>query len=214
VDKIKALLFDLDGVIVSTEKNHFHAWQKTAQKLGVDFREEQNEELKGVNRVDSLKKILSFGNLKVSKQVFEQLLSFKNEVYLESIRNLNRKDLLPGVLNLLNEAKSNRLKIGLGSSSKNARLILELLELTDLFDVIIDGNSVTYPKPHPEVFLNGAQLLGLSPKQCLVFEDAASGIQAAKDGGFYAIAVGNKTIETLADLYIEDLTNFTLVNYA
>ena len=212
--RIKALLFDLDGVIVSTEKNHFEAWRETASKLGIAFSEHDNEALKGVNRVESLKQILELGNKTVSSEEFESLLVFKNDMYLDSITTLSKNDLLPGVHALLVHAKSIGIKIGLGSSSKNAPMILTRLGITDLFDVIIDGNGVTHPKPNPEVFLNGAKALALAPSDCLVFEDASSGVAAAKAGGFIAIGVGNPMLKGLADVYFNDLTEFRLEEYA
>jgi beta-phosphoglucomutase len=214
VARIKALLFDLDGVIVSTEKNHFEAWRETASKLGIPFSEHDNEALKGVNRVDSLKQILELGNKTVSSEEFESLLVFKNDMYLDSITTLSKADLLPGVHALLVHAKSIGIKIGLGSSSKNAPMILTRLGITDLFDVIIDGNGVTHPKPNPEVFLNGAKALALAPSDCLVFEDALSGIAAAKAGGFIAIGVGNPMLKGVADVYFNELTEFRLEAYA
>jgi beta-phosphoglucomutase len=214
VARIKALLFDLDGVIVSTEKNHFEAWRETASKLGISFSEHDNEALKGVNRVDSLKQILSHGNKAVSDEEFESLLVFKNDMYLDSITNLSKADLLPGVHELLLQARSMGIKIGLGSSSKNAPMILNRLGITDLFDVIIDGNGVTHPKPNPEVFLSGAKALELSPSDCLVFEDASSGVAAAKAGGFMAIGVGNPMLKGVADVYFNELTEFRLEEYA
>jgi beta-phosphoglucomutase len=214
VARIKALLFDLDGVIVSTEKNHFEAWRETASKLGIPFSEHDNEALKGVNRVDSLKQILKLGNKTVSAEEFESLLVFKNDMYLDSITTLSKDDLLPGVHALLLQAKSMGVKIGLGSSSKNAPMILTRLGITNLFDVIIDGNGVTHPKPDPEVFLNGAKALALAPSDCLVFEDALSGIAAAKAGGFIAIGVGNPMLKGVADVYFNELTEFRLEAYA
>lgn len=212
--RIKALLFDLDGVIVSTEKNHFEAWRETARKLGIAFSEHDNEALKGVNRVDSLKQILKLGNKTVSAEEFDSLLVFKNDMYLDSITTLSKDDLLPGVHDLLLHAKSMGIKIGLGSSSKNAPMILTRLGITNLFDVIIDGNGVKHPKPDPEVFLNGAKALAIAPSDCLVFEDAFSGVAAAKAGGFIAIGVGNPMLNGVADVYFNELTEFRLEAYA
>ena len=211
---VKGLLFDLDGVLVTTEHNHYVAWKRTADALGVPFTEKENELLKGISRVDSLRKILELGNVLISESEFETLLQSKNEFYLDSIQSLNQNDLLPGVLNLLQTAKEKGIKLGVGSSSKNAPMILKLLSIDHLFDVVVDGNGVTDPKPHPEVFLNGAKALDLDPSEVFVFEDAASGIQAAKAGGFYAIGVGNPSISELADLYLDDLTAFNLEKYA
>jgi beta-phosphoglucomutase len=214
MSKIKGLLFDLDGVLVTTEHNHFVAWKRTADALGVPFTEKENEELKGVSRIDSLKKILEMGSVFIGEEEFEDLLQSKNEFYLDSIQNLNQSDLLPGVLNLLTTAKQSGLKLGVGSSSKNANMILDLLQIRDMFDVVVDGNGVSDPKPHPEVFLNGSKALGLEPDECLVFEDASSGIAAAKAGGFRAIGVGNPAIMEIADEYYDDLTKFSLNVYA
>ena len=211
---VKALIFDLDGVIVTTEHNHFIAWKRTANSLGIDFEEEHNELLKGVSRVDSLKKILELGAKTISTEEFNELLISKNDFYVDSIQDLNQTDLLPGVLSLLQEAKSKGIKLGIGSSSKNANFILKLLKIDHFFDVVIDGNGVEHPKPHPEVFLNGAKALNLAPTECIVFEDAASGITAAKAGGFITIAVGNPNIAEMADTYFNDLTEFSLEAYA
>ncbi|MEY3591560.1 MAG: hypothetical protein RLZZ38_517 [Bacteroidota bacterium] len=211
---IKGLLFDLDGVLVTTEHNHFIAWQRCAHSLGIAFTEQENELLKGVSRVDSLKKILELGAKTISNEEFEALLKGKNDFYLESIQSLNASDLLPGVAALLEEAKHRGILLGVGSSSKNANFILGKLGIAHYFDVVIDGNGVSDPKPHPEVFLNGAKALQLEPKQVLVFEDAASGIAAAKAGGFTAVGVGNPHISTQADIYFNDLTEFSLANYA
>ena len=211
---LKALIFDLDGVIVTTEHNHFIAWKRTANSLGIDFEEEHNELLKGVSRVDSLKKILELGAKTISTEEFNELLISKNDFYVDSIQDLNQTDLLPGVLSLLQEAKSKGIKLGIGSSSKNANFILDKLAIRSYFEVVIDGNGVKDPKPHPEVFLNGAKALGLSPKDCMVFEDATSGIAAAKAGGFTAVGVGNPNIKAQADIYLNDLTEFRVEQYA
>lgn len=205
----KGFIFDLDGVLVSTEHNHFLAWQKTADMLGIDFSEEENENLKGVSRVDSLKYILNLGNAVLSSEEFNNLLDFKNESYLDSIQNLTQQNCLNGVVETLSKAKARGIKLAVGSSSKNAKRILKLIEIEDYFDTVIDGSMVENLKPSPEVFLKAASNLGLEPSECLVFEDAASGIQAAKAGGFLAIGIGNENIKHLADHYYNDLTEFT-----
>jgi beta-phosphoglucomutase len=211
---MKAFLFDLDGVLVSTEHNHFLAWQRCAHSLDIAFSEKENELLKGVSRADSLKKILEIGAKTISAAEFEALLKSKNDFYLESIQDLNQENLLPGVLNLLEQAKAIGIRLGVGSSSKNANFILDKLHIRNYFEVVIDGNGVKDPKPHPEVFLNGASALGLDPSVCMVFEDAASGIAAAKAGGFTAVGVGNPHIADIADIYLNDLTEFRVEQYA
>jgi beta-phosphoglucomutase len=212
--KIKGLIFDLDGVLVTTEHNHFIAWKNTADILGIPFDEEDNEQLKGISRVDSLKKILEMGKKTISEEMFNDLLIKKNEFYLNSIKEINQSNLLPGVLSLLQTANFNGLKCAVGSSSKNARFILSKLQIENYFSVIVDGNDVSFPKPHPEVFIRGAELMGLIPSECIVFEDAQSGVQAAKAGGFTAIGVGNPALMDFVDSYLPNLNEFSLEEYA
>jgi beta-phosphoglucomutase len=208
---IKGLIFDLDGVIVNTEHNHFIAWKRTADSLGVAFTEKDNEKLKGLSRVDSLKTILSIGNTEISEETFNDYLVSKNKFYLDSIASITAENMLKGVADLLLRAKEKGILLAVGSSSKNAKFILERLNLIDSFHIIVDGNMVQNPKPNPEVFLKGAEAMGFEPAECVVFEDAESGIKAAKDGGFYSIAVGNPEIAALGDLYLNDLTEFKLI---
>jgi len=209
--EIKGLIFDLDGVIVSTEHNHFIAWKRTADSLGVAFTEKDNEKLKGLSRVDSLKTILSIGNIEISEETFNGFLVSKNKFYLDSIASITAENMLKGAADLLLRAKEKGILLAVGSSSKNAKFILERLNLIDFFHIIVDGNMVENPKPNPEVFLKGAQAMGFEPAECIVFEDAESGIKAAKDGGFYSIAVGNPEIAALGDLYLNDLSEFKLI---
>ena len=205
---IKGFLFDLDGVIVDTAVFHFQAWRRLAQKLGGDFTEEQNEQLKGVSRVDSLKKIIEWTGATVSEEEFQTLMIEKNEWYLELVQGLGPQDALPGALNFLQTAYDQGVKIALGSASKNAPMILEKLGITPLFTAIIDGNNVVNGKPHPEVFLKGAEALGLEPSECVVFEDSIAGVQAAKTGGMSSVGIGDA--ETLqADIHFTALGDTT-----
>ena len=205
---IKGFLFDLDGVIVDTAVFHFQAWRRLAQKLGGDFTEEQNEQLKGVSRVDSLKKIIEWTGATVSDEEFQTLMVEKNEWYLELVQGLGPQDALPGALDFLQTAYDQGVKIALGSASKNAPMILEKLGITPLFTAIIDGNNVVNGKPHPEVFLKGAEALGLEPSECVVFEDSIAGVQAAKTGGMSSVGIGNA--ETLqADIHFTALGDTT-----
>ena len=205
---VKGLIFDLDGVIVSTEHNHYLSWKKIADKFDIPFNEKANEQLKGLGRKDSLLKLLEISGLSFEETYFNELLTIKNEHYLNSLESLTIKDVLPGVLILLNIAKERGVSLSVGSSSKNAAFILDKLGLTHYFDVVVDGNAVKYPKPHPEVFLNAAKGMGLQAIDCIVFEDALSGIEAAKSGGFKVIAVGNPNIKSHADEYLTNLTEF------
>ena len=205
---IKGFLFDLDGVIVDTAVFHFQAWRRLAQKLGGDFTEEQNEQLKGVSRVDSLKKIIEWTGATVSDDEFQTLMVRKNEWYLELVQGLGPQDALPGALDFLQTAYDQGIKIALGSASKNAPMILEKLGITPLFTAIIDGNNVVNGKPHPEVFLKGAQALGLEPSECVVSEDSIAGVQAAKAGGMSSVGIGDA--ETLqADIHFTALGDST-----
>jgi beta-phosphoglucomutase len=205
---IKGFLFDLDGVIVDTAVFHFQAWRRLAQKLGGDFTEEQNEQLKGVSRVDSLNKIIEWTGATVSDEEFQSLMVEKNEWYLELVQGLGPQDALPGALNFLQTAYDQGIKIALGSASKNAPMILEKLGITPLFTAIIDGNNVVNGKPHPEVFLKGAEALGLEPSECVVFEDSIAGVQAAKTGGMSSVGIGDA--ETLqADIHFNALGDTT-----
>ncbi|MGB2413237.1 MAG: beta-phosphoglucomutase [Schleiferiaceae bacterium] len=205
---MKGFLFDLDGVIVDTAVFHFQAWRRLAQKLGGDFTEEQNEQLKGVSRVDSLNKIIEWTGATVSDEEFQSLMVEKNEWYLELVQGLGPQDALPGALNFLQTAYDQGIKIALGSASKNAPMILEKLGITPLFTAIIDGNNVVNGKPHPEVFLKGAEALGLEPSECVVFEDSIAGVQAAKTGGMSSVGIGDA--ETLqADIHFTALGDTT-----
>lgn len=190
---IRACIFDLDGVIVDTASHHFVAWRKLADELGVPFSSKDNESLKGVSRVDSLEYILNKGGLVLDPPTKVRLMERKNEQYLELASQTTPASALPGVVELITELKQKGIKIALGSSSKNAEMILTKLDLIDAFDALVDGNHITLSKPDPEVFIMGAKALELPPESCLVFEDAQSGIDAANAGGFPVIGVGDST---------------------
>jgi len=189
--EIRACIFDLDGVIVDTASHHFVAWRQLADELGVPFSEEDNEALKGVSRVDSLEYILNKGGLVLDEATKVRLMDRKNAHYLELAGQTTPEDSLPGVVSLIDELKGSGMKVALGSSSKNAEMILTRLKLIDRFDALVDGNHITLSKPDPEVFLMGAKALNLAPEHCLVFEDAQSGIDAANAGGFPVIGIGS-----------------------
>lgn len=206
---IKTYIFDLDGVIVDTAKYHYLAWRKIADKLGIHFTEKENELLKGVSRIRSLEIILELGKKEISKEDFEKYLIEKNEDYLSYVHKMDRTEILPEVENRLKFLKEKGRKIVLGSASKNAPLILEKIELTDYFDVIVDGNSVSKAKPDPEVFLLGAKRTNTPPSECVVFEDAVAGIEAAHRGGMLGIGIGSKDVLTKADYVFKDFTEIS-----
>jgi beta-phosphoglucomutase len=186
----KACLFDLDGVLVDTAIYHFQAWKNLGIKFGYALTEEQNEQLKGVSRVESLNRILAWANYSATDEQKLTWLIEKNENYLDLISNMNPSEILPGVLDFLHQIKEAGYKIALGSASKNAEIILSKTGLIEWFDLIIDGNKVTKSKPDPEVFLKGASGLGFLPTECIVFEDAQAGVEAAKAGKMRVIGIG------------------------
>ncbi len=190
----KAIIFDLDGVIVDTAKYHYLAWKKIANDLGFDFSEEDNEKLKGVSRVQSLEFLLSLGNVTLSQTEKEKLLKDKNDHYLSLIAHMDESELLPGISILLKKLQGHKIPFALGSASKNARLILDALHLTDHFSAIVDGNEVAKAKPDPEVFLVAAQKLNFSPENCIVVEDAQAGIEAANSVGMISVGIGKSEV--------------------
>lgn len=191
---IDCCIFDLDGVIVDTAKYHYLAWKRLATRLGFDFTEHDNERLKGVSRVESLKIILSIGQTTLAPADFEFALKQKNDWYLDYINQIGPEEILPGVTGFLAEVRGRGIKTALGSASKNARLILERIGLLDQFDAIIDGNSVTNAKPDPEVFLAAAKAVGIPPERCVVFEDAAAGVEAALNAGMKCVGIGSADV--------------------
>ena len=197
--KRKGFIFDLDGVIVDTAKYHFLAWNKLAESIGVSFTEKQNEQLKGVSRIKSLQKILDWGGITLSEEEFNVLMSKKNDDYLVHIKNMDSSEILVDVPRILNQLENCGQGIALGSASKNAKMILEKIKLLQKFEAIVDGNGVTKGKPDPEVFLNAAKKLNVDPKNCIVFEDATAGIQAANAANMISIGIGDNGVLNEAD---------------
>tara|TARA_R110002033_G_scaffold51931_4_gene98911 strand:- start:2423 stop:3079 length:657 start_codon:yes stop_codon:yes gene_type:complete len=205
----KGFIFDLDGVIVDTAKYHFLAWQRLAKGLDIDFTEEENEQLKGVSRVRSLEKILAWGNKTISQDLFSELMGKKNEEYLSFIAEMNTNEILPDVPRVLNFLKENKQPISLGSASKNARTILERVNLMSNFDAIVDGNDVTKAKPDPEVFLIAAKELNIKREDCIVFEDSVAGVTAANTANMISIGIGSKDVLGHADYIFNDFTEIS-----
>ena len=182
---LKAIIFDLDGVICSTDEYHYLAWKKMADALGVPFDREINNRLRGVSRMDSLNIILEkYTGEPLSGERKQQLAAMKNDAYRALLANMGPKDLTPEVRATLDALRASGLKLAIGSSSKNTPYILERIGLKDYFDALSDGNNITRSKPDPEVFLKAAEYLGEAPEACLVVEDAVSGAQAGHAGGF------------------------------
>lgn len=205
----EAWIFDLDGVIVETAQFHYKSWKKLADTLEIPFNETKNESLKGVSRSQSLQKILAMDDRTISDKEFQQLMDQKNEWYQGYISKLTPEDILDGIPAFLHQLKEMGAKLAIGSSSKNAEFIVNYLQLNDLFDVIIDGTKVTKTKPHPEVFLKGASALNVNPENCIVFEDALSGIHAAKEAGMRCIGVGTEDNLNEADHVIASFKELT-----
>ena len=205
--KISAVIFDLDGVIVSTDEYHYQAWKRISDQENIYFDRKINERLRGVSRMESLDIILSHSDKNYSDTEKQSLAQRKNTIYCELLNNLSPNDILPGVIYLLLALKARDIKIAIGSSSKNTPFILEQIGLTSNFDAIADGNSIKNSKPDPEVFLLAAELLGVQPEECAVMEDAQAGIDAAKAAGMKAIGIGSAATCLNADIKLLDLTN-------
>lgn len=199
-------IFDLDGVIVDTAKYHFLAWKKLANELGFEFTQEQNELFKGVSRKRCLEILLDIGNITATQKQFDEWMVDKNSDYLEYIENMNASEILPDVRRVLDFLKDRQIPIALGSASKNARPILEKVGLLSYFNEIVDGNNVTKAKPDPEVFLIAANSLGVTPSNCVVFEDAVAGIQAANTAQMISIGIGDVHILSGAKFNFNDFT--------
>ena len=207
---LKACLFDLDGVIVDTAKYHYVAWREIAEELGFVFTEEDNEKLKGVSRIRSLEILLEIGGISLDDESKTLLAQKKNSLYLQYVLKMRPGEVLPGAREFLADCRNNNLGIGLGSASKNATTILNLLQITHLFDAIIDGNKVTKAKPDPEVFLTGARELGALPQNCVVFEDAKAGIEAAIAANMFSVGIGDPVILEKANFVTSGLKNLSV----
>lgn len=188
--KYTGVIFDLDGVICFTDKYHYQAWKRVADKLGIEFNETINNRLRGVSRMDSLEIILERYDGTLSQAEKEALATEKNDLYRQLLSNMSPADLSPEVKETMDALRAAGLRLAIGSSSKNTKFILERLGLSGYFDAISDGTNITRSKPDPQVFLMAAEFLGMKPESCLVVEDAQAGIQAACAGGFDSAGLG------------------------
>ncbi|HAH22667.1 MAG TPA: beta-phosphoglucomutase [Prolixibacteraceae bacterium] len=207
--RIEACIFDLDGVIVDTAKYHFIAWRALAEELGFTFTQEDNERLKGVSRMQSLDILLEIGEKQFSKEEKLAMAHKKNTLYVSYIEKMTPDEILPGVREFLKELRSKGIKVALGSASKNSPMILEQIKLTGMFDVVVDGNSISEAKPNPEVFLKGAERLRVQPEHCVVFEDAIAGVEAARNASMYCVGIGEPETLGMADFVIPGFKGFT-----
>ena len=200
-----ACIFDLDGVIVDTAKYHFLAWKKLTDKLDIHFTEEDNERLKGVSRMASLDIILEIGHRTLDEKLKLEYATLKNKWYVDYISKMTPAEILPGCVDFILELRKENIRIAIGSASKNTPLILERVGIKELFDAVSDGNIISKAKPDPEVFLKAADLVGVQPADCVVFEDAVAGVQAALNAGMICIGIGSPTILTQAHYVVQGL---------
>lgn len=206
---IQGVIFDLDGVIVSTDEFHFQAWQQLAREENIPFSREDNEQLKGVSRMESLEIILRQSPKSFAAQAKEQMAERKNSYYRELLQKLSPADVLPGVLSFLETLRSRKVQAAIGSSSKNAVPILQAIGLSDAFAAVADGTKIKNSKPHPEVFLLAASLLSLPPRSCLVVEDAEAGVEAGLAAGMKVLAVGSASALPKATYRAADLSQIS-----
>lgn len=207
---IKAVIFDLDGVIVSTDECHYKAWKMLADEEGIYFDRTINERLRGVSRMESLEIVLEKAQKSYTDDEKTALAERKNNCYKEYIKSLTPDDILTGVMDNLEDLKAKGIKIAIGSSSKNTPIILKQIGLDNYFDAVSDGNNITKSKPDPEVFVKAADMLGMPYKECLVVEDADAGIEAGKSAGMMTLAVnkaqgGDMAVENLGKAKITEL---------
>ncbi|MNW28476.1 Beta-phosphoglucomutase [compost metagenome] len=207
---LKAVIFDLDGVITDTAEYHYLAWENLANELGLPFDRQFNEKLKGVSRMESLELILSLGDTVYTDEQKHRLAVKKNEVYKEMIKKITPADLLPGIENLLMELREAGIRTALASASKNAPFILDRLEAAHYLDHVVDVNMIASGKPDPEIFLTGSARLGVEPTQCIGIEDAEAGIQAILAAGMYAVGVGEPAQMQKADLIVSSTAELSL----
>jgi beta-phosphoglucomutase len=207
---IRAFIFDLDGVITDTAEFHYRGWKRLADEEGLSFSREDNEHLRGIPRRESLMLIVK--DHKYPEEKIQEMMERKNSYYLEFIKEISPRDLLPGAKELLEEIRAAGLKNALGSASKNASEVIERLGIRSLFDAISDGHSVEHQKPAPDLFLHAASQLNLSPAECVVVEDAAAGIEAARAGGFRSVGLGPPERVGKADAIFPNLAGVRLEN--
>lgn len=212
MNNMKAFIFDLDGVIVSTDSLHYRAWKTLADRESIYFDEEINNRLRGVSRMESLEIILERATRSYTQEEKHEMAEYKNNVYRELLQVLTPADRLEGVTETLDALRQKGYKLAIGSSSKNTPVILQKIGYGSYFDAISDGNNITHSKPDPEVFLKAAEYLQISPSECYVVEDAESGVAAAKSGGFTAIGVGSAAHDSKADYSLSSFTD--LLNIA
>jgi beta-phosphoglucomutase len=209
---IKACIFDLDGVIIDTAHYHFLAWKRLANELGTDLTLVENERLKGVSRMRSLDIVLEIGGLTRTGKEKEELATKKNTWFVDYIKGIKPSEMYPGVKELIQQIRARNIKVALASSSKNADMVIQLLDIEKEFDVVINGNMIVLTKPEPEIFLLAAKKLGIDPAYCLVFEDAEAGVEAAIRAGMKCVGVGSAEQLGKATIIVKHTADFVLKN--
>ncbi len=212
--QVKAFIFDLDGVITDSAELHYLAWKQLADELGIPMDREFNERLKGVSRMDSLELILKHGKREhdFTQEEKELLATKKNNHYKALIDTISEKDVLPGIMNLLQALQSYGIKIGLASASKNAGPVIKQLGIQSYFDTIVDAATVVKGKPNPEIFLKAADALQLPYETCIGVEDAAAGVEAIKAAGMFAVGVGTPDAMEKADYVVRGTNELSFDN--
>ena len=213
MSKIKGVIFDLDGVLVSTDEFHYKGWAKLAEDEGIPFTREDNHRQRGVSRMESLEVLLGNSDKAYTDEQKLEMATRKNNYYVEYLQNLTPEDTLTGTREILEALRKAGIKLAVGSSSRNTPMIMDKVDICEFFDAVADGNDITNSKPHPEVFLLAAERLGLKPEECVVIEDAEAGVEAAKRAGMRVVGVGpaevgecDARVDSTANLTVELLT--------
>jgi beta-phosphoglucomutase len=214
---IKACIFDLDGVIVDTARYHYLAWRRLAKEIGTELTEADNEKLKGVSRIRSLEIILELGGVTMTLEEKQTLADKKNRWFVDYLKQMPPEEIYPGVKSLIRQLRKEGIKVALASSSKNAQMVVDILQIQDDFDAVVDGGMIVHSKPNPEIFLLAAKMLGIEPQDCLVFEDAEAGVDAALAAGMKCVGVGSakllghahRVVSTTAEFQPHDLATFS-----
>ncbi|UJF15211.1 beta-phosphoglucomutase [Jeotgalibaca sp. MA1X17-3] len=209
---LKGIIFDLDGVITDTAEYHYVAWKEMGKKIGIDFDRDFNENLKGISRMDSLERILEYGGKAndYSREEKEELAYEKNEQYKKLIKQITPANILPGIKQLLEDCQQKEIRLALASASKNGPVIVERLELTEQFEVIVDPATLENGKPDPEIFLKAAELLGLSSEECIGIEDAEAGIESINRARMFSVGVGSADSMKEANYFVKDTNELNL----
>ncbi|MDO4912768.1 MAG: beta-phosphoglucomutase [Lactobacillus sp.] len=207
---LQGLIFDLDGVLTNSAKYHLGAWLAIANELGIKLTDKECEGLRGLSRMDSLDYILKIGKQELPLAVKEKLAAKKNDLFLKEVEKMTTDDILPGISELLADAKKRHLKMAIASASKNAPKILSKLGILDEFDAMVDPASLSKGKPDPEIFLKAAQAINLDNSEVISFEDAQAGVAAIKAAGQFAVGIGDKDLLIKADYLVSNTSQLKL----